>query len=67
VNKRDWTIGSAYGEPDTPGQRIVGGFVKTCDISNQKGITADIVPDGVVDELDRAKLDEEWLKQDLWP
>lgn len=67
VNKRDWTIGSAYGEPDTPGQRAVGGFVKTCDISNQKGITADIVPDGVIDELDRAKLDEEWLKQDLWP
>jgi len=41
----------------------VGGFVKTCDISNQKGLTADIVPDGVIDELDRAKVDEEWLKQ----
>lgn len=41
----------------------MGGFVKTCDISNQKGLTADIVPDGVIDELDRAKVDEEWLKQ----
>jgi hypothetical protein len=64
-NNRDWYIGSAYG--GDVGEYTVGGFVKTCDISNIRGVFTDFAPDGVINFLDFCKIAETWVDEILWP
>ncbi len=66
--KTTWHIGGAYGKADQePVQYLTGGFVKSCDIANQKSLTADLNKDGVVDDLDVAIVEAEMGQQCLWP
>ena len=66
--KTNWHIGGAFGEANQqPVQYVTGGFVKSCNIANQGGLTADLNEDGVVDQLDRDILDQQWGQQGLWP
>jgi len=68
LTKTTWHIGGAFGKADqVPVQYVTGGFVKSCDIANQRRLTADLNEDGVVDQLDRDILDQEWGQQGLWP
>ncbi|MBA7640114.1 hypothetical protein ES703_47779 [subsurface metagenome] len=66
--KTTWHIGGAYGKANQePVQYVTGGFVKSCNIANQRSLIADLNEDGVVDQLDRDILDQQWDQQGLWP
>jgi len=65
TNKRDWHIGNVYGQEE--GQYIVGGFIKSCDITCQKALSVDINGDGTIDDLDVAIVEQEMGRQSYWP
>jgi hypothetical protein len=64
-----WWIGGAYGKPDqAPFEYLTGGFIKSCDMSSEKSLTADLNGDDVVDDLDVAIVEGEMGgEQVLWP
>ena len=65
TNKRNWSVRSAFGQEE--GEYLVGGFIKSCDITYQKVLSVDLNADGTIDDLDVAIIEQEMGRQNLWP